>query len=210
MAKIKNIIFDLGGVLLRLDYDSIPRRFNELGFENFEGIYGQAKQSGLFNDLETGSISAAEFRDKLRAYKPDISDNQIDECWNSIILDFPQESLDYLFELKKDYRLFLLSNTNEIHIVEFCKVIENSIGLENYRSAFEGLYYSNEIEHRKPDVASYEYVIEKNDLDKEETLFIDDTEKNIAGAQLAGIQTFLYPQNQNLREILTNVLAQFN
>ena len=111
---------------------------------------------------------------------------------------------------KKKYRLFLLSNTNEIHVKWFSETIEKSIGYENYSSVFEGLYYSNEIGLRKPDTSCYEYVIEQNSLNKSETLFIDDTEKNIEGAKKTGIQTFLYPQNKNLKETLANVLAQFN
>ncbi len=210
MAKIKNIIFDLGGVLLRLDYLSIPREFAALGFDNFDAIYSQAKQSGLFNDFETGKMSAEEFRNGLRNYNSALTDAEIDRCWNSIILDLPKETFNYLKELRKDYRLFLLSNTNEIHVKKFSQVIEDTFGYENYSSLFEKIYYSNEIGLRKPNTECYEYVIRKNRLLKEETLFIDDTEKNIAGAKETRIRTFLYPQNKNLKESLANVLAQFN
>ena len=210
MAQIKNIIFDLGGVLLTLDYHSVPKSFMALGFENFDEVYSQAKQSDLFNKFETGSISAKEFRKRIRGEKLNISDSEIDRCWNSIILSFSQATLDYLRELKESYTLYLLRNTNEIHIKDFVQKIEDSVGHKNYCDVFEKIYYSNEIGFRKPDTACFDFVIQENQLNRNETLFIDDTEKNIEGAKKAKIETFLYPQNEGLRETLTDVLAQFD
>ena len=210
MTKIKNIIFDLGGVLLRLNYQNIPDTFSKYGFKDFENIYGQARQIGLFNDFETGKIDAKSFREGIRNFNTQLQDNIIDECWNSILLDFPLAHLEFLRELKKEYRLFVLSNTNEIHLKAFTQIIEQSLGYQNYLDQFEQVYYSNEIGMRKPDKEAFQWVLKENKLEAEKTLFVDDTEKNLIEAAELGIRTALYPQNKELSITLTGILAELN
>ncbi|MDA3779639.1 MAG: HAD family phosphatase, partial [Bacteroidales bacterium] len=114
--KIKNIIFDLGGVILNIDPQKTINAMEELGFPDFEKSYTLAKQNKLFDKLEKGIISPDIFRNEIRKnLKNPVSDNTINEAWGSLLLDFPKERIDLLNKLKAKYRLFLLSNTNLIH-----------------------------------------------------------------------------------------------
>ena len=116
VEKIKNIIFDLGGVILNIDYQLTVTAFKEIGFDGFENAYSQAAQHQLFDKLETGIISPQEFRDGIRKVaQKDLSDAEIDYAWNKIILDLPAARIALLNQLKTRYRCFLLSNTNKIH-----------------------------------------------------------------------------------------------
>ena len=123
--EIKNIIFDLGGVLLNIDYALTIKAFESHGVSNFEEVYSQAKQTDLFDKFETGKITENEFIEGIKSLiRKDIQKNQILEAWNAMLLDFPKERLSLLQEASKHYRIFLLSNTNETHITAFEKIIE--------------------------------------------------------------------------------------
>jgi putative hydrolase of the HAD superfamily len=95
--QLKNIIFDLGGVIINIDYNKAASAFKNLGIVDFDNFYSKAKQSTLFDEFEKGNISNEEFRNKLRSFLPEgISDAQIDACWNAMLLDIPQERFDFL------------------------------------------------------------------------------------------------------------------
>ena len=116
-TNVDTIIFDLGGVILNLDYSLTTKAFQDLGLLNFEEMYAQANQTSIFDDLEIGKISAQHFINLVLPYLPvGTSANKVVHAWNAMILDFPKEHLELLMELKKTKKLFLLSNTNEIHI----------------------------------------------------------------------------------------------
>ena len=111
------IIFDLGGVILNIDYNLTAKAFQDLGLEDFDSIYSQATQSGLFDKLETGMISAQYFVNELLPFLPKGTiANQVVSAWNAMIIDFPKENLELIQKLKAEKLTFLLSNTNEIHI----------------------------------------------------------------------------------------------
>jgi FMN phosphatase YigB (HAD superfamily) len=188
---VKNIIFDLGGVLLNIDYDAPIREFTKLGIQNFAELYSKASQAQLFDELETGRISPQVFREQIRTITASMhTDEQIDSAWNSILLDFPSQNKHMLFELKSRYRLFLLSNTNEIHINCF----EGNLGREHsanfFPDVFENIYYSSRIGLRKPDVDAFDYVLQHNGLSPHETIFIDDSAQHIEGALKIGLNAF--------------------
>ncbi|MEM7162599.1 MAG: HAD family phosphatase [Bacteroidota bacterium] len=210
MSKIKNIIFDLGGVLIRLNYDNVPESFADLGVENFGDIYRQAKQSDLFDKFEKGAIEPVEFRSIIRGLKSDLSDKQIDHAWNSILIDFPEHYIDVLKGMHDKYKLFVLSNTNAIHVSAFERMINLATGFEEFKTQFQELCYSNIIGCRKPEMKAYGYLLEKYNLKAQETLFIDDTEANIEGARALKIKTCLYPQNADLETTLPSILANLN
>lgn len=187
---VKNIIFDLGGVLLNVDYKAPARAFARLGVDNFEDLYSQASQSKIFDALETGELSPEAFRQYIREKSGlPLSDEEIDTAWNSILLDFPEERARLLYELKNKYRLFLLSNTNAIHIASFEKGLEEKFGKNIFKEVFEHYYYSSSLGMRKPYVATFEKVIQLNNLCAGDTLFIDDSIQHINGAMQAGLQT---------------------
>jgi FMN phosphatase YigB (HAD superfamily) len=191
-VSIKNIIFDFGGVFINLDFSATIRAFKAAGIDNFDELYAKAKQDSLFDDFEVGKISAAEFRDHIRKFSEKfVSDEVIDHAWNSLLLDFPNERKEWLFRLKNKYRLFLLSNTNEIHVNAFEKILERDHGKNFLPDIFEKLYYSNRLGMRKPHAEIFSHVIKDNGLSLHETIFIDDTERHVKGAKEFGLKAYL-------------------
>lgn len=185
---VRNIIFDLGGVLINLDYHATSAAFKNLGMQHFDDIFSQATQSGLFDLLDKGRISPQVFRDEMRKHlPPGTTDTEIDTAWNAMLLDLPQYRIEFLKKTAQQFRIFLLSNTNEIHIPEFEKRIREENHIENFSSLFEGAYYSSRIGMRKPDEEIFNFVVERHDLNKDETLFIDDSIQHVVGACNAGI-----------------------
>ena len=189
---VKNIIFDLGGVILNVDYGKTIEAFRNLGIENFDTLFSQAQQTDLFDRLDMGIISNADFRNELRNFKPSLklTDDQIDMAWNAMLLDMPLERLQVLETLQPHFRTFLLSNTNAIHVPLFSSIVKQSIGKNDLSDFFEKTYYSNEMGMRKPNTDIYEFVLKQHNLNGNETLFIDDTLQNVEGAQKAGLHAF--------------------
>jgi len=193
---IRNIIFDLGGVLLNLDMEKTRKSFHELGMINFEEHFTQAKQSGIFDAFDCGKISENEFRSALKKHLPEaVNDVEIDFAWNAMLLDLPKERLELLQSLGKKYRLFLLSNTNEIHVAAFSKYLQATFGMSDFSSYFENWYYSCRIGKRKPNADAFEHVLSENNLIASETIFIDDSFQHVEGAKKIGIKgIFLSPE----------------
>jgi putative hydrolase of the HAD superfamily len=186
-ACIYNIIFDLGGVIINVDYHKTENAFKSLGISDFENVFSQAQQNKIVDKFETGNISPAEFRESLRKLCGfHISDITIDNAWNAMILDFPNDIIAVLDILRANYRIFLLSNTNRIHI-DYCM---KNPKFEVIKSKFEKVYLSHEIHMRKPNVKTYEFVLNDAQLQASQTLFIDDTASNIEGAKLAGLNAY--------------------
>jgi len=190
LSGIKNIIFDLGGVIIDIHYQKTIEQFKKLGFIDFETIYTNIKQSHLFDLVETGKIPPHSFRMELRKYRNNLTDSQIDKAWNAMIGEMPYQNVNLLKLLRLKYRTFLLSNTNAIHIEYFLNYITQKFDYNPLPEMFEHTYYSHEIGYRKPDLNSYNYVIMDAGLNASETLFIDDLEANIIGAREAGLKTF--------------------
>jgi len=201
--KIKNIIFDFGGVIINIDYQVTVAAFKKLGIRNFEVQFSKLKQSHLFDELEKGTITPAEFFEQVRKISgAPVTDIQIRNAWNAILRDLPQQNIDFLLGLKNKYRLFLLSNTNEIHESEFMKMIEEKFGEDVLKKVFERTYFSHQINMRKPDTVIFKHVLKENNLLAEETLFIDDSPQHIEGAKIAGLQTFYFDKGKTLRDVL--------
>lgn len=190
MQNIKAIVFDLGGVLLNLDFKKVSDAFKALEMEKFDELYSHSKADLLFEDLEINKMSEEVFCESLKRYtdKP-ITNEDVINAWNAILLDFRIESLAALKRLRKKYKLFLLSNTNSIHYTQFSKIFETTMDEKSFNSLFDKAYYSHEIGLRKPDAEAFEYVLNENNLKPEETLFIDDSIQNIEGAKRVGMLT---------------------
>jgi len=188
--NIKNIIFDLGGVIINIDYHLTIDAFKKIGFADFDSVFSQAQQLGVFDLLDKGLVSHEDFRSYIRniSGKP-LTNNQIDGAWNAMLLDFPVERLKLLESIKQQYRTFLLSNTNQIHCEVYTKDLQNTYGVNNLSHFFEKVYLSHEIHMRKPDSEAFMLILNENNLKPEETLFIDDTEQHIEGAKKVGIIT---------------------
>ena len=199
MNTIKSIIFDLGGVILNINYQLTSKSFKSLGGIEFDSLYSQAKQKELFNLLETGKITPSFFRSELnKLMNLNVSDEKFDNSWNAMLLDLPIKRLELIKSLNSSYNTFLLSNTNEIHINAFKQIINQKIGYSNFLSCFNKCYYSSEIGLRKPNLDCFDFVLKQNNLIAEETLFIDDSLQHIVGAKKAGLNTYHIKKEEDL------------
>lgn len=186
MTKITTIIFDLGGVILNLDQDRTLRAFNKLGAD----LDLMNDVSTVFKDFETGRISADDFRNAIITHlKGNVTAAQVDDAWNAMLLDLPVERLTMLENLRKKYRVFLLSNTNSIHIDAFNLYLKQHHPSLDWFGLFDKVYYSYQIGLRKPDTNIYEFVLNENNLKPHECLFIDDMKANLNGANNIGLHT---------------------
>ncbi|MBV8254756.1 MAG: HAD family phosphatase [Chitinophaga sp.] len=190
MQGIKNIIFDLGGVILNIDYQKTNDAFVALGVANFHELYSQFKGSHLFDNLETGHISTEEFLQEMHKHLPaGVTDQQIIDAWCAMLLDFPLQRLQLLQQLRQQYNLYLLSNTNAIHLERFNQILMETRGIPSLAAFFDKAYYSHEMGLRKPGTEIYEVVLQENGLKAGETVFIDDTLPNIEAAKKVGLHT---------------------
>lgn len=188
MQNIDNIIFDLGGVILTLDMPRAEQQFTELGVKNYNELFRSGNVSSFFKDYEVGAIDNATFLDELRKLAGlSLTDAQLIAAWNAMLGVFPEERIALLKKLQSKYRLFLFSNTNAIHVDAFRKMHTDTFNT-HFDDYFEKAYYSHTMGMRKPEKASYEYIINEQKLDPSRTVFIDDSLANIEGAINAGLQ----------------------
>ena len=201
--NIQNIIFDLGNVIINIQPELTIKAFSEFVPEKEATIRQEVLKSPFFQDYETGKIKDEQFRDSIRQkYNPELTDQQIDEAWNALLLDIPNERLEVLANLK-DYRIFLLSNTNQIH-VDF--IVEQMIDEKqpSLESLFEKVYYSQNMDLRKPNPAIYQKVLDDNQLKAEETVFLDDNLDNVRSASTLGIHIIhIQPGNNSMMDFFT-------
>jgi len=186
-AQIKNIIFDFGGVICNLDIKRTEKQFLALGLQAFTPEYA-ASGARLFQDIETGVVTSRVFRDTLRQFFPNpVSDAQIDDAWNALLLEIPEPRIRVLEKLRKHYRIFLLSNSNEIHYLKYVEDFRR-YGYHDFDDLFEKAYFSFQLGCKKPSPEIFTYVLNDAGLNPSETLFIDDTLVHVKGAQCLGIQ----------------------
>ena len=189
MKKIDNIIFDLGNVILDIDYLSTIKAFEKIGIENASILYSKSSQTKIFDQLETGKIAKEDFILEIQNITPKASKSETINAWNAIIKDLPESRIDILKNLKDKFSIFLLSNTNSIHI----DYIVRKIGVGKYDefyNLFDKVYYSHEVKLRKPDPNIFKLVINENNLKIKNTLFIDDSIQHINSAKKLGLQTY--------------------
>ena len=195
---IENIIFDLGGVILDIDYQLTAQAFKDLGLTDFDELYSQASQTDLFDNFEKGLVSPSHFVNSLLHYMPSgTTPNQVVAAWNAIVIGFPKENLDLLKKLKSKYRIFLLSNTNEIHVQHFTRRLSQTVSETSLDPFFEKVYYSSDIHMRKPNADIFDKVCNDNQLDRSKTVFIDDSIQHIEGAKKTGLNTFHFDKGAN-------------
>ena len=200
--NISTLIFDLGGVIVDLDLAKCIQNFKELGLENIEQYLSNFGQKDFFMQFEKGQIGIPAFRNEIRKLAgTELSDAQIDKAWCSFLTQIPVEKLHLLSELKKKYRLLLLSNTNPLHI-ETAVAAEFSKTGKTMQDFFDKCYLSYEMGMVKPDVEIFEALLADAQLKAEECLFLDDGKKNIDTAAALGIQTYWVKPNENLNFLL--------
>jgi putative hydrolase of the HAD superfamily len=188
---IKNIIFDLGGVIINLAVEETYKAFATLSNIPLQTIKEMVHQHAFFREYEKGMLTDTQFRQHLRTVLNVTStDYDLDAAWNAMLLDIPLERIKLLERLRPDFNLFLLSNTNNIHLQCFNSQVKTLTGHSSLDVYFHQAYYSHLVKMAKPDVEVYEFVIQSNQLDPKETIFLDDNKDNLVGANKAGIQTF--------------------
>lgn len=186
MLRYKAIIFDLGGVILNLDQDRTIRSFKRINLDLDE----LNEKLSIFKDYETGKVDTATFVQTIKAeLKGNASDLEIISAWNNMILNIPSDRIAILKELKKKYKIFILSNTNELHIEEFENLFKKDHPNELWENLFDKIYYSHKIGLRKPHAEAWQYILEENKLKAEETIFIDDTRMHHKAAENMGIKS---------------------
>ena len=189
--EIKNIIFDFGGVICNIDVTLTEKAFMDLGLTNYDTGRSIADSAGLFEGIETGTISSRQFRDGLKPlFSNPVTDEQIDTAWNALLLDIPGPHIRMLEALQKNYRIFLLSNTTEIHYLKYLDDFRNKFGYAGFDALFEKAYFSFQLGLKKPSQEIFRHVLQQSRLNPSETLFIDDTLRHVEGARKAGINGY--------------------
>ena len=189
MNNIDTLIFDFGGVIINLDYSKPVDEFKKLGISDSKELYSKEEQTSLFDSLECGQISDEKFLNEIRK-KSNTNDLElIKKAWNSILLNIPEERVHLLKKLSLKYKIYLLSNTNSIHLNEIISAYGEK-KWRNFISIFNEVYFSNQIGMRKPNEDVFFYLIKKNKLDVSKTLFIDDSPQHIKTAKKIGFKTY--------------------
>jgi len=204
MQNIDNIIFDYGNVIFEIDFLRSEKAFQALGIQDTASFFSHKVQNELFDSLDIGKISAAEFCDGVRRIsgKGDLNDEKIIKAWNALLVGIPEGNHDVLLEMKSKYRTFLLSNNNEIHYNYIMDYLKRDFGLSDNSGFFEKDYYSHLMGMRKPNADIFEFVINEHQLIPENTLFIDDSPQHLVTAKKLGLQTALVTQPETLKELV--------
>ena len=205
LKGVKNILFDLGGVLFHIDYQRTIDAFKKLGITDFEKNFTQHQQNDLFDAFEIGKIKPEVFVKTLQKSLPLCSDQEIIDAWNAMLIGLPNEYLKFLEGLGKKYRLFLLSNANEIHIQFVNDFLKNRYNIPSINKFFEKAYYSQEIGMRKPHKSTFQWVLKDANILAKETLFIEDTPHHIEGAKQAGLKTHHLESNSAIISLFPDI-----
>jgi len=199
MAKTpKNIIFDLGGVLLKIDAQQTIQSFRDLGMPDLIKPGGWGYNHQVFLDMEAGKLTEVEFRNGIRDLLPQhANDEAIDNAWCAMILEYFPERIELVRKLAKDHQVYLFSNTNSIHVRHFQQLFQKTFA-HSLSDLFVKDYYSNEMGIRKPAIESFEYVLNDAGLNPKETLFIDDSNENVESAKKTGLSTIWLKPDSDL------------
>ncbi len=203
LRGIRNIILDLGGVILEIDVDRTIRAFHALGFPPLQNSDIILSKYPFFLDFEIGMLDTWEFMDRVREVSGDhVSEAEILDAWNAMILEFRKDSIRLLLDLRKKFRLFLLSNTNALHAVHYNRQLMQEHGIPNLDEIFEKVYYSHEIRLRKPDPEIFRHIIRDAGLIPSESLFIDDIKANVETAQNLELHAYQLVPPERLTDVL--------
>lgn len=203
---IKNIIFDLGGVLLNIDPQKTIDAFAKLGMPQLVASTGLSYDHDIFFRMEQGQVSPEEFRAGVQEllHKP-VPAEVIDEAWTAMLLDFPAIRVKLVQSLRSEFKVYLFSNTNAIHVAKYHENFRKQHGFE-VSSLFEKDFYSNEIGFRKPSPESFQEVIRLSGINPEETLFIDDSHQNVQAAIACGLKGFWLEPGQKIETLFQEYL----
>jgi putative hydrolase of the HAD superfamily len=199
--KLKNILFDLGGVLLEIDYNRTVRAFQRLGLSDANQQFTKERQSKLFQTYEKGGITDEAFLESLSAFMPGAKPADITKAWCALLGEMPIARMELLERLTQHYKLFVLSNTNHLHQLQFEKTIDQTVGWKRFAVVFDHIGYSHELHVRKPDAGAFEKMLKLNGLKPEETFFVDDTKEHVLSARSLGIEAHHLEAGENIQDV---------
>jgi glucose-1-phosphatase len=202
MDGISNIIFDLGNVILKIDYDAPIKAFEQLGIKDFKNIFSKENQNSMSDDFETGKVTPDDFVNYLLAKcNSGTTSQQVITAWNSILDTFPINRLRLLQQLQLHYSTYLLSNTNALHEVAYNKMLMETVSFPTMGVFFDKIYLSHHIGYRKPDPKAWQLILEENNLVPHETLFLDDSPQHIEAASKLGIRTIHITTDLSMEDV---------
>ena len=204
-AKIKNIIFDLGGVVLDIDENIVYNELEKMGI-NISELAHSKEFIDIMSKFDTGIYTAPTFRKKAKALlgQEKMTDQRFDAIWNAMILDIPRERIEAIEKVKKHYKIFLMSNSNVIHYDLYVRDLQLRFGYHEFDELFNKSYFSFAEHLEKPDPRFFELILDHEGLLPEETLFIDDTEANVKVAKKLGIHTYHIGRDELVRNLFEN------
>lgn len=203
--QVKNIIFDLGDVIINIDFMLTFKAFQQVSGFELDKVISLFEEHQIYDYIERGGVTNEEFALFLKnIFNLSLSTEEVLKCWSALLLDIPKERIDLIQKLSNKYRIFILSNTSYPHILDVNQILEETTGVNNLKNLCEKVYYSFDISMRKPALDIYEYVLKDSDLKASETLFLDDNYDNIVGANQVGIHTIHVQKPISILEYLKN------
>lgn len=199
---IKNIIFDFGGVILDIDPIQTLVAIQELGFEDIKRFEDKEFQTNIIEKFERGIISPETFRNKVREFMQiKVCNQDLDDAWNALLFDIPEKRIRVLEEVKKNYSIYLLSNSNEIHYDMYLRDLQLRFGYHNFDLLFDKAYFSFDLHLNKPNPEIFEFVLDQHKMIPDQTLFIDDTLQHIETARSLGLHTYHLKKPEKVRDL---------
>ncbi len=209
MQKIKTIIFDLGGVIINLYVEKTISAFAQLSGLSEKEVEKAYLSADVFRQYEKGMISNAEFRESLRdKFNLKANDAEIDKAWNAMLGEIPNDRIESIKSLKQNYKCIVLSNTNAIHATAFHEILSNSFSYQHLSDLFHEVYFSHDLNQRKPDQEIYQNVLSLSQTEATEALFMDDGQINLDSASKLGIHTLQIPRNGGFITLLEKKLSE--
>ncbi len=207
-STIKNIIFDFGGVIIDIDPNAVVNNLKDNGFTDFQRLK-EPEFVNILNQFEKGIIRAETFRKKVCSFlNMPLNKNKFDDIWNSMLYDIPERRINLIKNLKPNYHVYLMSNSNEIHYDMFVRDLQLRFGYREFDNLFDKSFFSFDLHLMKPDPDVFTYIFDHYDLKPEETLFIDDTPENILSAQKMGMLTYHLLRGSRVVNLFENGLLR--
>lgn len=204
--KFKAVIFDFGNVIINIEFQRIYQTFAKFTSKSPAYIEKKITEDQIFRRYESGQFTDEEFREVIRQTLGfPLSDHEVDTAWNAILLDIPSDRIDLIHNIRQKYPVYLLSNTNNIHITASNSYLKKAHGINNLDLLFDKLYLSYEMGLWKPDAEIYREVLRANKLQPNEVIFFDDNHHNIESAKAIGMQTILVEPPTSIVEYCKNI-----
>lgn len=198
--SIQALIFDFGNVIINIDFDKMFHHFRKLMGKDYNLVMQRWQEDNFQRKVEVDTFSAEKMTGLINSYGTKLTVQEVEHAWNSLLLDIPVKRIELLESLSKQFPLYLLSNTNYVHINKIFRDLETEYNSNILKPFFEMMFLSYEIGFIKPEIEIYQYVLEHIPYNAENCLFFDDMQKNLDGAEKLGFQTQLVTKDYGILE----------